>query len=102
MNKVDNRESQRDKIAEGKIMKIVFVITDGGSSEARDAKNKIKELTDSGALVFAFQIGSVSKDEEKTFDQVWNESADGVKRGYKVGTEFYNLPAIIAEMLVAI
>ena len=89
----------KEKILSGKIIKIVFEITDGGSSDSAATKEKIDNLTGDGVLVFAFQIGTVNEKERGIFEETWNASPDGVQRGYVVGENFAKLPEIIAGML---
>ncbi len=87
------------RIKEGKTLKIAFLITDGGSSNPSETFKKIEELTRRGVQVFAFQIGEVNDGEKVTFENTWNKSKDGVKRGYVVGEDFGLLPDLVAKML---
>ena len=89
----------REKIASGKIIKMVFEVTDGGSSDAVKAKERVDSLAKQGVLVYAFQIGEVGYGEENTFNSVWNAGSDGVKRGFVLGSDYGKLPEIMAQML---
>ena len=56
----------REKIKQGKIMELVFEITDGGSSRPENARDLVDQMTELGVIARAFQIGSVSDGEKKT------------------------------------
>lgn len=89
----------KEKIVSGKIMKIVFEITDGGSSDQGKAKEIVDSLAKQGVLVYAFQIGEVGYGEENTFNSVWNTGGDGVKRGFVLGDDYGKLPEVMTQML---
>ncbi len=76
----------------GKILDIVFEITDGGSNAPESARAAIHSLGDKGAVVRAFQIGQTSQEEKKLFNIVWNK--DGEKYGEIVADISKLVPAI--------
>lgn len=88
----------REKIAQEKIMEIVFEITDGGSSSPRDARAAVDTLVNSGVIARAFQIGAVSAEEKRIFNEVWNRGRED-KLGEIVGEKIGNLLPIVAELL---
>jgi hypothetical protein len=98
-------DESREKLENKKILKIVIEITDGGSSNAVVAKEKIEKLQAEGCVVFAFQIEKVDADEKKTFENIWNTDNGGValsdteKRGFVVGEDFSKLPEMVAMAL---
>ena len=65
-----------ERIKSGKIMDIVFEITDGGSSDPDSAKEAVDKLVEKEVITRAFQIGQVSIGEQHTFDAVWNRGRD--------------------------
>jgi hypothetical protein len=84
------------KIKQGKIMDIVFEITDGGSSDPTATGKAVDKLSDSGVIARAFQIGETSQEEKRIFNEVWNDSRTETK-GEIIGEEIANLiPAIAA------
>jgi len=86
------------RIEQGKIMEIVFEITDGGSSDERSARMAVDRLLGSGMIARAFQIGSVSESEKEVFNKVWNNNrAEGL--GEIVGENIANLLPAITEVL---
>lgn len=89
----------REKIQTGKVLKIVFEITDGVSSDGIATKERIEKLVTEGVLVFAFQIGKVNEEERVIFEETWNTNQDKMQRGYVVGESFAILPEMIAKML---
>lgn len=88
----------KEKITQEKIMEIVFEITDGGSSAPEDAKKAVDKLVESGVISRAFQIGAVSEDEKKIFNDVWNKNREE-KLGEIVGEKIENLLPAITELL---
>lgn len=84
----------KEKIANGKIMEILFEITDGESSDAAAAENAVTLLAQAGVIARAFQIGDVGADKRQRFDQVWN-SGRKEAWGYVIGENIENLlPAV--------
>ncbi len=85
---------EKEKIEQGKIMEIIFEITDGGSSSKNASRNAVDKLLASGVIARAFQIGSVSDEGKKIFNEVWN---NGREEGFGeiVGENIANLlPAV--------
>jgi hypothetical protein len=91
-------QDDEEKIKSGKIMDIVFEITDGGSSDPDSAKEAVDKLIDKKVITRAFQIGRVSIGEQHTFDAVWNQGRDK-SRGECVGV---NIPALIPAITKAL
>ncbi len=92
-----NQEEQ-NRISQGKIMEMVFEITDGGSNNPEAARKAVDELADIGVIVRAFQIGQTNENERLVFNQVWNTNrAD--KLGEIVGEKIANLLPAITELL---
>lgn len=86
----------RLKITNKKIMEIVFELTDGGSTDASVAREAITALSDMGVIVKAFQIGEPSREDKRTFDQVWNFQRQE-QSGEFIGTQLKNVvPALTA------
>lgn len=90
-----------------KIMELVFELTDGGTSSRgiANAKRALADLDEKGVITRAFQIGTTDADEQATFEDVWNTSADGMllakekQRGHIVGAELKNLvPTLTAAL----
>ncbi len=88
----------KEKIGQEKIMEIVFEITDGGSSALQKARGAIDKLVENGVISRAFQIGAVSDDDKKTFNDVWNKNREE-KLGEIVGEKITNLLPAITELL---
>jgi transglutaminase-like putative cysteine protease len=88
----------REKIGQEKIMEMVFEITDGGSSAPDAARKAVDELSESGVIARAFQIGAVSDGEKKTFNDVWNKNREE-KLGEIVGEKIENLLPAVTELL---
>lgn len=85
-----------EKIEQGKIMEMVFEITDGGSSDATSSKTAVENLLTAGVIARAFQIGEVSAEDRKTFNDVWNKGRED-SLGEVVGAKIENLlPAVTA------
>jgi hypothetical protein len=89
---------ERDRIAEGKIMEIVFEITDGGSSNAGAARKAVDDLESINVITRAFQIGETNDNEKAVFNSVWNADREE-KLGEIVGRDIQNLVPAIAELL---
>lgn len=85
----------QDKMKIGKIMDIVFEITDGGSSDKKASKKAVKALLDNWLIVRAFQIGEPSSEDQETFDFVWNNLELGARYGEQVKDITQLLPAIV-------
>jgi len=90
-------DSNKQKIDNGKILDILFEITDGGSSRAEESKKAVSKMEEVGIHANAFQIGEVGAGEKETFNEVWNNS--GIKRGLVIGTDIEKLVPAVAEAL---
>lgn len=86
------------KIDQGKMMEIVLEVTDGGSSDVSGARSGVDNLSEAGVVTRAFQIGSVSEDEKKKFNQVWNNNRKE-SFGEIVGENIANLLPAVTEVL---
>ena len=87
-----------ERIRSGKIMDIVFEITDGGSSDPDSAKEAVDKLIEKKVITRAFQIGRVGAGEQQTFNAVWNSGRDKA-HGERVGVDISALiPAITKAM----
>jgi hypothetical protein len=75
----------------GKLIKIVFEITDGASSFPGLTKDAVQELLSKDVALYAFQIGKNSAASESTFNFIWN---DGCKEphGIILGEQVEKLP----------
>ena len=89
---------ERDRIAEEKIMEMVFEITDGGSSDAAAARQAVDDLESINVITRAFQIGETDDNEKAVFNLVWNANREE-KLGEIVGKEIQNLVPAMAELL---
>jgi len=89
---------ERDKIAQEKIMEMVFEITDGGSSAKEDARGAVDDLINTNVIARAFQIGETSDEEKAIFNSVWNVNREE-KLGEIVGSDIQNLLPAITELL---
>ncbi len=87
-----------ERIESGKIMDIVFEITDGGSSSPDDARVAVDKLIEKKVITRAFQIGQVSRSEQNIFDSVWNEGREK-ECGLRVGV---NISALIPAITKAL
>lgn len=100
LEKIFNSLSPDDKakIDQGKMMEIVLEVTDGGSSDVSGARSGVDNLSEAGVVTRAFQIGSVSEDEKKKFNQVWNNNRKE-SFGEIVGENIANLLPAVTEVL---
>jgi len=88
----------RERISTGKVLDIVFEITDGGSDNATATRREADGLLESGLVARAFQIGAVSDEERATFNSVWNDGRDN-PLGQAVGERIEDLiPAVAAAL----
>ncbi|MDP3696952.1 MAG: vWA domain-containing protein [Candidatus Taylorbacteria bacterium] len=95
---IKSLELDKEKIEQGRIMEIVFEITDGGSSAYDKAKTAVDSLIRINVIARAFQIGPVSDEDKSIFNKVWNEGREE-KLGEVVGEKIENLVPAIAELL---
>lgn len=94
----------RQKIANDKIMEITIEVTDGGSTDGSGNLNSAKarkaadELIHVGVIARALQIGQVSDEEKKIFNEVWNDGREE-ELGEIVGEKIENLIPAVAKIL---
>lgn len=86
-----------EEIKAGKLLKIVFLITDGASNKRDSLTKQIEDLKRKGVHLYAIQIGDVTEEEISLFDALWNEGDD--KLGFRVGNDLSKLVPAITEML---
>lgn len=100
LEEIQKSLSQEDleKISQKKTLEIVFEMTDGGSSDEKEAEQLVNALANSGIILRAFQIGKTNEDDKKVFDSVWNSSQQE-KRGEIVGEKIANLLPAVASAL---
>jgi hypothetical protein len=90
--------SEREALRSGKVMELIFEVTDGGSGRPTLARSGIDQLEKDGAFVRAFQIGGKNNLDEATFQQVWN-SGVAQPRGQIVGEDIaLLLPAMVTAL----
>lgn len=99
LNHVINNQDDisRQRIKQGKVLDVLFEITDGGSSDEYSSKEAVNKLDEVGVYASAFQIGKVNESERRVFNNVWN--TEGNKKGLVVGGEIEKLLPAIAEAL---
>ncbi len=86
-----------EEIKAGKLLKIVFLITDGASNKRDSLIKQIEDLKRKGVHLYAIQIGDVTEDEVRLFDALWNDGDE--KLGFRVGNDLSKLVPAITEML---
>jgi len=91
-------ELNQQRIAQGKVLDILFEITDGGSSDAGATRDSLKNVGEVGVHANAFQIGRVGRDETRAFNYAWN-SEEQDKRGLVVGENIEAIVPVLAEAL---
>ena len=89
---------EETKIAQKKIMEIVFEVTDGGSSDAPEARKAVDTLLSKGVIARAVQIGEVGEEEKELFNAVWNDNREE-PHGQVVGGQIENLLPAVTELL---
>jgi hypothetical protein len=85
-------------IAEKKLLKIAFLITDGGTNPSPEILAQISELEKKGVHVHAIQIGDVGEDEIELFTKTWNTDRP-VPLGYCIGNDLSQLAPVVTKML---
>jgi hypothetical protein len=88
----------KDRMAKGKIMDIVIVITDGGSSAPHETRSAADDLLSAGAIARCFQIGLVSQWEVQSLNQVWNDKREQ-NLGESIGADISQLIPALTKML---
>lgn len=90
-------ELGKQKIKQGKVLDILFEITDGGSSNEDSSRDAVNKMDETGIHTNAFQIGKVDSSEKRTFNNVWNNGDN--KRGLIVGFDIGELLPAVTEAL---
>jgi hypothetical protein len=91
---IDSADSA--KIKSGKIMDLIFEITDGVPNDAGTTKDAIDNLEEQGVIIRAFQIGA-SESEVEVFNTIWNSPEK--ERGFVVGNDISQLiPAVVNSL----
>ncbi len=85
-------------IAEKKLLKIAFLITDGGTSPSPEILAQISDLEKKGVHVHAIQIGDVSEGEIELFTKTWNTRRP-MPLGHSIGNDLSQLAPVITKML---
>lgn len=91
-------EQQLRLMKRGKLIKLVFEITDGCSNTPGSAHKAAARLLDKGCLVYAFQIGKNSPADIRDFEQIWNNDFDR-PHGLCVGEEVSRLPRLLLSSI---
>lgn len=89
---------EENKLKNGKVIKIIFEITDGASSFPGLAKNIVEELIEKNVKVFAFQIGKNSDKNKEIFNFVWNENFKE-DHGIIIGEDIEKLPTELLKSI---
>lgn len=93
-----DRKRERD-IKEGRLVKMIFEITDGAPNLPGSSKKMVDKLKAKGVDLYAFQIGKNSERSQKTFQFVWNEGRQG-KMGIEIGQNIEKLaPELLKTLL---
>ncbi|MDP3769898.1 MAG: hypothetical protein U1A25_02085 [Candidatus Sungbacteria bacterium] len=91
-------QTDRERIAQKKIMEIVLEITDGGSTKPALTRHEVDRLENIGVILAAFQIGKVGASEQAAFHVVWNENREE-PLGTVVGEHIENLLPALTQAL---
>src|ERR1700690_1003444 len=89
---------ERRRIAEKKIMEMVFEITDGGSTNAAKTRKAVDDLESINVITRAFQIGEATDNETAVFTAVWHADRRA-KLGHIIGRDIQNIVPAITELL---
>lgn len=92
-----SKKDERD-LSNGKLIKIIFEITDGASSFPGLMKNNIKKLLEKNVELYAFQIGKNNYKSKNTFNFIWNEDFT-YPHGVIVGEDIDRLPDKLLNIL---
>ncbi|SEN46059.1 von Willebrand factor type A domain-containing protein [Peptostreptococcus russellii] len=87
---------EENLIKRGKLIKMVFEITDGASGFPGLAKKEVKSMEEKGVLIYGIQIGKVTESSKKTFDYIWNGDE---KRGISLGEDIEKLPKTLLKLI---
>ncbi|MCC7522832.1 VWA domain-containing protein [Candidatus Uhrbacteria bacterium] len=91
--KTINTPEEQERIKSGKVIDIMFEITDGGTGTLHQSMQIIKKLKEAGVITKAFQVGTAHEGEKKVFNTEWKED------GKIVGKDLSKVVPAIAEML---
>lgn len=93
---VNDRVRMRDR----KLMKIVFEITDGETSNPDMTAGVVRRLAEDGVIMVSFRIGDISPSEERGFHHIW--SGDSPRQNVKGITIGENLDILPKELMSAL
>lgn len=91
-----NKE-QKDILAKNKLLKIIFVITDGASNDKEKVKEVLAKLRKEKIVVLGVQIGQLTEEELKQFKYIWQEP--GTSQGIILGQNLSKLPQLLLGQL---
>ncbi len=89
---------EEEKMAAGKLLEMVFVMTDGASNAGDKSRAAVDSLLRRGVHAHGFQIGDSDPYEIKVFDSIWNDQRSE-KLGVHVGERIENLIPAVAYIL---
>jgi len=84
-------DDKKRSIKEGKVKKIIFLITDGFPDDTRGTRAKLQDISKTGTTVIGFQVGTDGDMDKRMFDEVWADH-DGSVKGIKLGNNISILP----------
>ncbi len=93
---IDDEDSA--KIAAGKLLEMLFLVTDGASLSPNQSREAVDQILEKGVFSYGFQIGNSHPEEKEVFDRVWNDEREQ-KLGIHVGEKIENLVPAIAYIL---
>jgi len=79
-------------------MDIVIEVTDGGSSDIRNAQKAVDALLEAHVITRSLQIGEVSAKETNDFNAVWNDHRPE-PLGIPIGKDIVNLLPAVVQLL---
>lgn len=85
-------------IREGKIMEIIFEVTDGVSDAPVRTRQEVDRLLAAGVIIRAFQIGRTTVHERRPFNEVWNKNRER-PLGMIIGEDIEKLLPAVVEAL---
>ena len=91
-----NKE-QKDLLAKNKLLKIIFVITDGASNDKEKVKEVLAKLRQEKIVVLGVQIGKLTEEELDQFRYIWQEP--GTSQGIILGQNLSRLPNLLLGQL---
>ncbi len=93
-------QEDKNKIADGKLKRIVFEITDGSPNDISKTKEHIEALRKEGVIVYGFQITDNDGD-RRSFDEIWNSDPEN-PYGIHIGDNVEDLPKKLIEVAGAL